>query len=100
MSKQFGQFLKYIEDNSNSWRNDAAASMLELFSNFYRMYNPIDADIIREQLESVDPILKSQSRKRENKLRRTMLNICEKCESEAFLEGFRVGAQLIIELSE
>lgn len=98
MNQYVTHFKHYLETNPPNYEYEDIHSLLELFGSYYAMCNPVDTDEIKRHFESLEPILKSLSRKRERKLFHTMLDICQKYENAAFQEGVRVGAQLILEL--
>lgn len=100
MNPYVAQLKKYLSENPPNYEYEDIHSLLELVGSYYIMCNPIDNDAIRNMFRSLEPIMKSLSRKRENKLFHTMLDICEEYERISFLEGVRVGAQLVMELSE
>lgn len=75
-------------------------SLLKMLWYFYSLYYPVNCSTIEEELQCLEPILKALSRKRHRKLIYTVANLCAQHEQAAFLEGIRVGAMLILEISE
>lgn len=59
-----------------------------------------DKESFEDLVEPLRPIIKTLSKKRQSVLFRKIALLCEKCERVAFLEGIRVGAQLILELTK
>ena len=59
-----------------------------------------DNEVFGELLEPLRPTVKALSQKRQSVLFRKITGLCEECERVAFLEGIRVGAQLILELTK
>ena len=93
-----GDLVKYIIENPLD--NEDMNSLVEYFGRFYRMRKTIKPENIQARFQELEPIMKSLSRKRERRILHTVLELCEEYESAAFMEGIRVGAQLILELSE
>lgn len=89
---------EYINNYPPNYEYDDINSLLESFGSYYLMCNPVENENIKDRFLSLEPIMKSLSRKRETKLFHTMLDICDEYEKQAFQEGIRVGAQLICEL--
>ena len=100
MSTSTEKFREYIERNPVNYEAEDMHSLVEYFGRFYRMRKPINPENIRDRFQELDPIMKSLSRKRERRLFDTVLELCEEYERAAFMEGLRVGAQLMLELSE
>lgn len=75
-------------------------SLLKMLWYFYTLYYPVNCSTVEEKLQCLEPILKTLSRKRYRRLINTVANLCAKYEQAAFLEGIRVGAMLILEISE
>lgn len=94
------QIKEYISDNPPNYEDKDPQSLMELFASYYMMCNPIENAVIREKFRSLEPIMKSLSRKKENKLFHVVSELCAEYETSAFQEGFRVGAQIIMELFE
>lgn len=97
MDSYITQMLEFVREHHENEEND---SLLERFVLCYRMDHPLGSEDIREKFRAVDPIMKSLSKKKEICLVHTMLEICEEREHFAFLEGIRIGAQLMIEMKE
>ena len=89
---------EYIEQNNAKCGADCAYSIMKYLSEYYSITNPINEDEIRDRCEPLEPILKSLSGKRERKILRMMRDVCQEYGQAAFLNGIRVGAQLIMEL--
>ena len=95
MNQYAAQFLRDLDTLS---QNETIPSLLDAFNSYYLMYCPVNDDAIREQLHSLDPVLKNLSGKRQRKLYRTVLALCTDYEKAAFQKGLQTGAQLILEL--
>ena len=92
------KFAAYIAEHPLDLQNEDTQKLTEYFGNYYRMCHQTNQEEIRAKFRGLEPIMKSLSRRRENRLFHTMLDVCESCEKAAFFEGLRVGAQLIMEL--
>ncbi len=91
---------KYFSEHPPDCGQEDVRSLLEALCRIYTIYNPINADRIAQQLELLEPDLRSLSRKRVRHIRHIMENMCAEHEQEAFLTGVRVGIQLFAELTE
>ena len=100
MKTQAKRFAAYMEKHPLDLEDEDTQKLIEYFGNYYRMCHQTDREEVREKFRGIEPIMKSLSRRRENRLFHTMLDICESSEKAAFFEGLRVGAQLIMELDK
>lgn len=73
-------------------------SLITYFADYYRMCHPIENEKIRAGFGCIEPIIKSLSMKRQNRLFHVVSELCEACENQAFHDGFCVGARLVLEL--
>ena len=94
------QFQKYIQDHPLDGEEESAHSLMRYWSDYYIMHHPTEPDDIRREWQSLEQILKALSRKRERRLLRIILEICEEHERSAFVSGFRICAQLLMGTSE
>ena len=72
-----------------------------LMEHLWRTYteeNPISNDKLRKLEAEIDPILDSLPIKDSDKLFLIFWEFCQEYERAAFLDGFRVGARLMMEL--
>lgn len=94
------EFKNFFNENQPDYPYEDIHTLLELFGSYYIMCNPIESDEIKNQFYTLEPIIKSLSRRREHRLIHTIRDICEVYKRISFQEGIRVGAQLIMELYE
>lgn len=93
-------FKQYLAENPIQYPEAAVRSLLELFCDFYSAYHPIDGEKISLKLQSLEPILRTLSRKRKRKLYNVILALCKENADTAFIEGIHFGAQLLAEIYE
>lgn len=98
MNTYISKFRQYVAENSPDNEIERIGALLELLGVHYRARNPIDIEELRDRFCSLEPILKSLSKKRERRLLRIMVDACDEYQCAAFQEGIRVGAQLVMEL--
>lgn len=75
-------------------------ALTELMGIYYRTHYPIFPEQFENEYTVLSAIIKGLSKKRGNRLRRLIAEICDEYRHKAFLEGLRVGALLILELYE
>ena len=73
-------------------------TLMEYLWRTYTEENPISNDKLRTLEEKMDPILDSLPNADSDKLFLTFWEFCQEYERAAFLDGFRVGARLMMEL--
>lgn len=100
MNSSAVELKKYMEESLRNYDKENERSLWEFFGSYYRMYNPILTDELRERFQPAELILNSLSRKRERRLFYITREVCEGYACAAFIDGIRTGAQLIMELLE
>ena len=75
-------------------------SPLEMLYQFYLEFCVIDTEAIRSQFAVLDGVLKNCTLTEQDLVADTLCAICTEHEKLAFLEGIRIGAQLILEVPE
>ena len=100
-----------------NWRNYLAEhpvdnhgdvdSLLELLYHFFTEYEPVENEELRRQFAELEHQLMSSLAETGNFCRETVeslmtivSSVCAECERVAFMEGVKVGARLILELTE
>lgn len=97
MNPYIDQIEKYIMEHPIDYGYEHVHSLLELLSLCCLSCDPMDSDTAIEELQSIDQIAKSLSKKKKVRLRHLVGEMCEVHERAAFEKGVKVGAQLIME---
>ncbi len=82
-------------------------SLLELLYHFFTEYEPVENEELHRQFTELEHQLMSSLEETEDSCRETVeslmasvSSVCAECERAAFMEGVKVGARLILELTE
>jgi len=89
-----------INDHPELFNNSSYHTLLELLWHSYTQEHPISADSIDVYFTDLEYILKTLSNKRRRKLLFSVHQLCYAYERDAFLQGIRVGVQLLLEIRE
>lgn len=73
-------------------------SVSELLYEYYTEENPIDTEEIRERFREINQILCKLPMQENDRIFTLVCDLCSQQERFAFLEGFRVGIRLLLEL--
>lgn len=90
----------YLSGNQPNYGQENIHSILEMLWDSYTMYNPIDNEKIRDQIEALRPVMDVLSWEQENELFDVVSDLCGEYERTAFIEGVRTGVRLAVELME
>ena len=81
--------------------------MLELLYHFFTEYEPVENEELRRQFAELEHHLMESLAETGDSRRETVeslmtivSSVCAECERAAFMEGVKVGARLILELTE
>ena len=77
-----------------------AESVLNLLYRTYTEYNPIDSGRIKDNFAALRNQFPELNLKQFDPIFTTVSDLCLECEQLAFVEGFRLGVTLMLELSE
>lgn len=72
-------------------------SVSELLYEYYTEENPIDTEEIRESFREIDQVIRKLSVQENDRVFTLTCRLCSQHERLAFLEGLRVGMQLLLE---
>ena len=100
MTSYIQKIKSYLKISSNIQDYCQFDSLIEMLWYYYTLFYPINSEAIDEAFQSLEPIFKTLSYKRQRKIKNAMTGMCAKQERAAFMEGFRVGAMLILEILE
>lgn len=77
-----------------------AESVLDLLYRTYTEYNPIDNEKIKASFAKLRNHFPELNLKQFDSIFTTVSDLCLECEQLAFVEGFRLGVTLMLELSK
>ncbi len=100
MNPYVNLLVAHLNAQSLASGQSSPASMVEYLREAYTNDHPIDTDEIRRSINQLDKIFDALPFNESNLLFNVTFQLCEQYEQAAFLEGFRAGAQLILELLE
>ncbi len=100
MTSYIQEIKAFLKISSNIWDSSQFDSLIEMLWYYYTLYYPVNSDAMDEASQSLEPIFRTLSNKRQRKIKNTMIGMCAKQEQAAFMEGVRVGAMLILEILE
>lgn len=96
----------YLAEHPVDYHGDVD-SLLELLYHFFTEYEPVENEELRRQFAELEHQLMSSLAETGNFCRETVeslmtivSSVCAECERVAFMEGVKVGARLILELTE
>ena len=73
-------------------------SLLEQLWYFRAKNLPFDSEAVTERLDSLEPIINTLSQKRQRRLMRTIIELCEEHERIAYMEGICTSFRLLHEI--
>lgn len=88
-----------VSQNPSLFHSRKYNTLPELLWFYHTQYYPVSSDSIRAHFNELEYILDTLSQKRQRKLLYCVYQLCEEHEKSAFLQGLRVGVQLLTELS-
>ncbi|MGN0976988.1 MAG: hypothetical protein ACI4PH_02945 [Faecousia sp.] len=100
MTSYIQEIKSYLKISSNMLDRSQFDSLIELLWYYYTLYYPVNCEAMDEAFQSLEPIFRTLSYKRQRKIKNAMTGMCAKQERTAFMEGIRVGAMLILEILE
>ena len=96
----------YLAEHPVDYHGDVD-SLLELLYHFFTEYEPVENEELRRQFAELEHQLMSSLGETGDSCRETVeslmtivSSVCAECERAAFMEGIKVGARLILELTE
>ena len=94
------QYVRKLQEHWKEYPKDQKDfdSVLELLSYYFMIENAAESAVIRTQFYEVDKILEKLSLEDNNALFSTVVHLCDTHSVRGFVEGFCVGAQLMLEL--
>ena len=100
------KWRSYLAEHPVDYHGDVD-SMLELLYHFFTEYEPVENEELRRQFAELEHQLMSSLGETGDSCRETVeslmtivSSVCAECERAAFMEGVKVGARLILELTE
>lgn len=100
------KWRSYLAEHPVDYHGDVD-SLLELLYHFFTEYEPVENEEIRRQFAELEHQLMSSLAETGDSCRETVeslmtivSSVCAECERVAFMEGVKVGARLILELTE
>ena len=95
-------FIQLLNDEINQYFSSFDRckynTMMDLLWDFYSQHFPIVSNSIDLHFAEISESLNSLSKKKQRKILRITYQLCEECEKEAFLQGIRIGVQVMREL--
>ena len=98
MNPYIHQVRAYIEQHPISCRYEDIHTISELLYECYTEVNPIETDEIRADFQKINRMISGLSVQDNDRIFALVCHLCTQQERSAFLEGLRVGMQLLIEL--
>ena len=96
----------YLAEHPVDYHGDVD-SLLELLYHFFTEYEPVENEELRRQFTELEHHLMESLAETGNSCRETVeslmtivSSVCAECERVTFIEGVKVGARLILELTE
>ena len=100
------KWRSYLAEHPVDYHGDVD-SMLELLYHFFTEYEPVENEELRRQFAELEhhlmeslAIMGDSCRETVESLMTIVSSVCAECERAAFMEGVKVGARLILELTE
>ena len=93
------QLRAYVTEIKRSYGDKDIHLLLEMLSRTYCEYNPIDNDAIQNSFHDLESCLEHLPSRENDQVFDRVCALCVEYEKAAFLEGMRVGAQLVMELN-
>ena len=100
------KWRSYLAEHPVDYHGDVD-SMLELLYHFFTEYEPVENEELRRQFTELEhqcmeslAIMGDSCRETVESLMASVSSVCAECERVAFMEGVKVGARLILELTE
>ena len=91
--------LRQIKDFAKT-TGKGVGSFREMLGLYYWAYHPIDEENLQERLRLREAIWKGMSGRKQRVLTHTVLELCREYGRTSFLEGVKVGAQMMKEVLE
>ncbi len=94
------QYIEKLKDHLKLFPKDGDDfnSVLDLLCYYFTMEHSVDTAVIRAKFSEVGNVLEKLSLEDNNSLFGAMVYLCDAYSTQAFKEGVRVGAELMIEL--
>ena len=97
------KWRSYLAEHPVDYHGDVD-SLLELLYHFFTEYEPVENEELHRQFTELEHQLMSSLEETEDSCRESLMasvsSVCAECERAAFMEGVKVGARLILELTE
>ena len=100
------KWRSYLAEHPVDYHGDVD-SLLELLYHFFTEYEPVENEELRRQFTELEhhlmeclAIMGDSCRETVESLMTIVSSVCVECERAAFMEGVKVGARLILELTE
>ena len=100
------KWRSYLAEHPVDYHGDVD-SLLELLYHFFTEYEPVENEELRRHFTELEnqlmnslTIMGDSCRETVESLMTIVSSVCAECERVAFMEGVKVGARLILELTE
>lgn len=100
------KWRSYLDEHPVDYHGDVD-SLIDLLYCFFTEYEPVENEELRRQFAELEHQLMSSLGETGDSCRETVeslmtivSSVCAECERAAFMEGIKVGARLILELTE
>ena len=100
MMNQFVQaFCEYIQNNPRQYGNEDINSVIYLIYDCFTELNPIDTEEIRAYFGEINDVVERLTVEENDCVFSVVCQLCSVHERLAFVEGFRMGMQLMMEIN-
>ena len=82
MHSLISYFRNYCSLEQSERETDDVQNLISYFADYYRMCHPVESEQIRAGFGKIEPIMRSMSMKRQNRLFHIVSGLCEECESQ------------------
>ena len=100
MKPYIEKLKEYLAQNEPRYPYQDMQTLIETLYIFYTELNPVDSPELQHRWKLLHPFLDSLPPKEQTELFDNISGVCIEQEHAAFLEGFRAGARLVVELYE
>lgn len=100
MNPYMQQMKQYMAQHPLSYGEGGAESLMDMFYRCYAEHNPIDSESIQSKFQRLRDMYAQEGCREADVFFLSVCSLCLEHEREAFMSGFRVGAQLEKELAE
>ena len=99
MNEYVAALRKYVAENPPNYGSDAH-SILEMLYSYYHECNNTDTDAVKAAFEDLYHRMHGMPLREMDRIVDAVCTLCREHEKSGFVEGLKVGVQLVLEIQE